>query len=202
MAKNKAIDDYISQKAPFAQEIFLQLRNTIHHAVPEITESIKWRHPCFESNGLLCAIAVFKQHVNFSFFKGKLLNDTAEIFALTENNELASLKLKTLSDIPTDDILINYLQQANVLNSANKSQKKKTLRKDKSSLIIPNDLTAALASNPMAKKTFNAFSYSKQKDYIDWLTSAKRASTRSSRLITAIEWIKEGKSRHWKYENC
>ena len=63
-------------------------------------------------NGLVCAIAVFKQHVNFSFFKGKLLNDSAQLFSESDNNELAALKFTTLNDIPADDILINYLQQA------------------------------------------------------------------------------------------
>jgi uncharacterized protein YdeI (YjbR/CyaY-like superfamily) len=202
MSKNKVIDDYISQQEPFAQEIILHMRDVIHRASPEITETIKWRHPCFESNGLVCAIAAFKQHVNFSFFKGKLLNDSEEIFSASENNELTALKFKTLVDVPTDDILVNYLQQAISLNSADNKQKKQVQRKDKNSLVIPEDLSSALANNLPANEVFKAFSYSKQKDYIDWLTSAKRATTRSTRLNTAIEWISEGKPRHWKYENC
>jgi uncharacterized protein YdeI (YjbR/CyaY-like superfamily) len=202
MQKNNLVDNYIEQKEQFAQEICLHLRDIIHKASPEITEAIKWRHPCFDSKGLLCAIAVFKQHVNFSFFKGKLLNDKAAIFTTSDNNELTSLKFKTLSDIPADNIMIDYLQQAIALNASEKSRKKKTPRRDKSTLVIPEDLTIELANNPIAEKEFNAFSYSKQKDYIDWLTSAKRASTRTSRLATTIEWISAGKSRHWKYENC
>lgn len=202
MPKNNAVDDYISRQDPFAQEIILHLRDIIHQSSTEVNETIKWRQPCFESNGLVCAIAAFKKHVNFSFFKGKLLNDSAQIFSASENNELAALKFTTLNDVPTDDILINYVQQAIALNNTSHAEKRKVVRKDKADLVIPEDLTSALAENPTAKKVFNDFSYSKQKDYIEWLTSAKREATRAARLATALEWISEGKARHWKYENC
>lgn len=202
MIKNTAVDEYISRQAPFAQEIILHLRDVIHQSSSGVSETIKWRHPCFESNGLVCAIAAFKQHVNFSFFKGKLLNDSAQLFSKNNNNELAALKFTTLNDIPVDDILINYLRQALALNNSGNVSKKKVERKDKADLTIPEDLASALIDNSVAKELFNGFSYSKQKDYIEWLTSAKREATRTKRLITAVKWISEGKSRHWKYENC
>lgn len=202
MPKNTAIDQYISQQQPFAQEIMSQLRDVIHTASPEMSEAIKWRHPCFENSGLVCAMAAFKQHVTFSFFKGKLLDDSASIFSKNDNNELTSLKFKSLSEIPTNEILISYVQQAIALNSTPKPEKKKSVRKNKADLVIPDYFSAALADNQAAKDVFNNFSYSKQKDYIEWLTSAKREATRNSRLATAITWIAEGKSRNWKYENC
>jgi hypothetical protein len=31
---------------------------------------------------------------------------------------------------------------------------------------------------------------------------AKQDSTRARRIATAIEWLSEGKRRHWKYESC
>lgn len=202
MPKNIVIDQYINQQQVFAQQIMSQLRDVIHTASPKMTEAIKWRHPCFENNGLVCAMAAFKQHVTFSFFKGKLLDDNANLFTKSDNNELTSLKFKTLADIPESDILIAYLQQAIALNTAPKAEKKKTPRKDKKDLVIPDYLRTALAENPVAANAFNNFSYSKQKDYIQWLTSAKKETTRNSRLVTAIEWIGEGKSKNWKYENC
>ena len=147
-------------------------------------------------------MAAFKQHVTFSFFKGKLLDDSAGIFSKNDNNELTSLKFKSLSEIPANDILISYVQQAIALNSTQKPEKKKSVRKNKADLVIPDYFSAALADNQAAEDVFNNFSYSKQKDYIERLTSAKREATRNSRLATAIAWIAEGKSRNWKYENC
>lgn len=201
MPKSAKIDNYITEKSPFAQEILSHLREVIHRADPEIVETIKWRQPCFESNGLVCAMAAFKKHVTFSFFKGQLLNDNANIFLPSDNSELASLKFTSLADIPQNDILTAYIQQAIALNT-NSCIKKATARKDKNDLIIPDDLAAALATTPSAQSTFNDFSYSKQKDYLDWLTSAKRETTRATRLATTVQWLSEGKARHWKYENC
>ncbi|HCP83280.1 MAG TPA: hypothetical protein DIT88_02660, partial [Planctomycetaceae bacterium] len=43
------------------------------------------------------------------------------------------------------------------------------------------------------------FSYTNQKEYLDWISSAKREATRESRLNPAIEWLSEGKPKNWKY---
>ncbi|HLT24351.1 MAG TPA: YdeI/OmpD-associated family protein, partial [Ignavibacteria bacterium] len=47
---------------------------------------------------------------------------------------------------------------------------------------------------------FAAFSPSHKREYIEWVTEAKTEATREKRLATAIEWMSEGKSRHWKYQ--
>jgi uncharacterized protein YdeI (YjbR/CyaY-like superfamily) len=65
---------------------------------------------------------------------------------------------------------------------------------------VPDDLSRALSRNADAKRHFAAFSPSKRREYIEWITEAKREDTRQSRLDQALEWIAEGKSRHWKYE--
>ena len=50
-----------------------------------------------------------------------------------------------------------------------------------------------------ALKTFENFSYSHKKEYVDWITDAKRDETRKRRLQTTIEWLAEGKPQNWKY---
>jgi len=58
---------------------------------------------------------------------------------------------------------------------------------------------AALKKNKAALKTFEAFSPSNKKDYIEWIVDAKTEATRTKRLETAVEWMAEGKIRNWKY---
>jgi hypothetical protein len=36
---------------------------------------------------------------------------------------------------------------------------------------------------------------------MDWIVEAKREQTRGRRVAQAIEWLAEGKPRHWKYRN-
>jgi uncharacterized protein YdeI (YjbR/CyaY-like superfamily) len=41
-----------------------------------------------------------------------------------------------------------------------------------------------------------------RREYIEWIVEAKTEPTRDKRIAQAVEWIGEGKSRNWKYQNC
>lgn len=59
--------------------------------------------------------------------------------------------------------------------------------------------TAALKKNGKALATYEGFTPSHQREYLEWITEAKGEDTRERRLATAIEWMAEGKPRNWKY---
>ncbi len=69
-------------------------------------------------------------------------------------------------------------------------------------MTVPDYLTAALKKNKKALAAFEAFSYSHKKEYVEWITEAKREETRQKRIETMLIWLAEGKSRNWKYEMC
>jgi uncharacterized protein YdeI (YjbR/CyaY-like superfamily) len=69
----------------------------------------------------------------------------------------------------------------------------------KASPKAPADLMAALRKSRPALKTFEGFSPTQQREYIEWVTEAKTDETRQRRLATAVEWMAEGKIRNWKY---
>jgi uncharacterized protein YdeI (YjbR/CyaY-like superfamily) len=69
-------------------------------------------------------------------------------------------------------------------------------------LVIPPAFMTAVKKDKKALATFEAFSYSKKKEYIEWFTEAKSDATREKRLAQSVEWMAEGKSRHWKYQKC
>jgi uncharacterized protein YdeI (YjbR/CyaY-like superfamily) len=66
----------------------------------------------------------------------------------------------------------------------------------------PKDLTAGMKKNRAAAATFAKLPPSGKREYVEWITQAKRDETRQKRVATALEWLAEGKSRNWKYENC
>jgi uncharacterized protein YdeI (YjbR/CyaY-like superfamily) len=66
----------------------------------------------------------------------------------------------------------------------------------------PPDLRAALGKNAKALATWQAFSPSKQREYVEWITEAKTDPTRKQRIVTSVGWMAAGKSRNWKYMNC
>ena len=69
-------------------------------------------------------------------------------------------------------------------------------------MIIPKYFTEALNGNPKAEEVFNGFSYSHKKEYLEWITEAKREATREKRINQMLDWLTEGKRKNWKYENC
>ena len=80
--------------------------------------------------------------------------------------------------------------------------KKAAATKAAKPVVVPPELVAALRKNDKARAAFESFPPSCQREYSDWIAEAKRDETRAKRLATAIEWLSEGKRRHWKYENC
>ena len=192
------VDAYIEAAADFARPILVRLRALYHRACPEIEESIKWSAPFFVYKGIVGYMVAFKHHVSFGFWKAGLMKDPEGLMKGAGNSEMSGMKVSSLEDLPDDSILIRYIEEAIDLNERGIKipRKKKGLAKPAE---IPADLDAALKGNPQAAKTFDRFSDSKRNDYIAWIIGAKQQTTRERRLATAIEWLAEGKPRHWKY---
>jgi len=195
MAKlDTRIDDYIAKSAGFAKPILTHLRELIHAGCPEVEETIKWRNPSFMHKGLLCGIAAFKQYCVIGFWKEALLFDRKNPSAIPD-------RITSVTQLPSEKILLGYIKEAVRLN--NKGTKiPRPKPKPRTELVVPNDLLAALKKNKPALAAFEDFSYSHKKEYVEWITQAKREETRTQRLATAVSWIAAGKARNWKYERC
>jgi uncharacterized protein YdeI (YjbR/CyaY-like superfamily) len=110
-------------------------------------------------------------------------------------------RITSIKDLPNKKVLTAYIKKAMKLNEEGTKVPKKPAKK-KAPLPVPEDLAAALKKNKAAAKAFADYSPSHQREYIEWITEAKRAETRAKRLATALEWLAEGKPRNWKYMNC
>jgi uncharacterized protein YdeI (YjbR/CyaY-like superfamily) len=193
------IDDYIKNSAEFAQPILTHLRELINEACPEIEETMKWSFPHFDYKGNVCGMAAFKQRCTFGFWKASLMADPHELLINSPEAMGHFGKITSLADLPTDDVLIEYIKQAVRLNEEGIKIPSKPKTAVKKELNIPAYFTGALKENQKASETFEKFSYPHKKEYVEWITEAKTNETRNKRLATAIEWLAEGKSRNWKY---
>lgn len=196
---DKRIDAYIEKSAEFAQPVMVHLRELVHKACPEVTETLKWSMPSFEYKGLLCGFAAFKQHCTFGFWKQSLLETDA--FPKNRTAMGSFGRITSLKDLPSDKVMIGLIHQAMELNEKGIKVPKKPAA-PKKDLVVPDVLKKALSKNKAAKTTFEKFPYSCKKEYIEWITEAKTEPTRDKRLASTIEWLAEGKRRNWKYENC
>ncbi|MBC9915618.1 YdeI/OmpD-associated family protein [Chitinophaga varians] len=195
------IDAYILKSAGFAQPILEHMRALVHKACPEAEETIKWGMPYFTYEGqLLCCFAAFKAHCSFIFWKGALMDDPDNIFQQRGENGMGQLgKIASLKDLPSDKIFIKYLKAAAKISTSDLPPAVKKAAPAKKELEVPDWLLTAIKKNKKAWATFEAFSYSHQKEYVEWITSAKTEATRNSRLADALTWMAEGKIRNWKY---
>ncbi len=194
------IDAYIAGAEPFAQPILQHLRRLIHGTCPEVAETMKWRFPHFEYRGILCSMAAFKQHCAFGFWKSELLNDPDGVLKATGEAGMGHLgQIKSLADLPPDDVLCGFILQAMQLNEMN-VKKPGPDKAAQHSLEMPAYVMEALRANEQALRQFEAFSYSHKKEYLEWITGAKTEATRQKRLATMLEWLAEGKDRNWQYK--
>jgi uncharacterized protein YdeI (YjbR/CyaY-like superfamily) len=197
--KNPEVDIYIENAAPFARPILNHLRRVVHSANPGITETIKWGFPHFEYKGLVCHMASFKQHCAFGFWKASLMSDAHGVISQVGKTAMGHLgQIKSVADLPPDEVLVDYIREAIRLNEENKKAPAKA-PSDSKDPEVPDFFQDALAENPAASAAFLNFSKSQRREYVDWLLDAKTEETRNKRLATAIEWIAEGKIRNWKY---
>lgn len=194
------IDTYIEKSAAFAQPILTHLREIVHRACPDVSETIKWGFPHFEYKGILCSMASFKQHCSFGFWKAAVMSDPLKIMNPVGESGMGHMgKIQSLRDLPADDILTDYIKEAAWLNEQEVRKPAPAKAPADKTLAVPEDLLEALARNESAATTFERFSYSNRKDYLEWIEEAKTQATREKRLNTTIEWLAEGKIRNWKY---
>ena len=192
------VDTYISNAADFAKPILKHIRKLVHSACPGVEETMKWSFPHFESGGILCGMAAFKAHVALNFWKWPLLfgkeNSADSKKAMGQFGRISSI-----NDLPTDKVMLRYIREAARLNEEGIKPAARE-RRSKPPFKIPGYFTAALRGNKKALATFDSFSPSHKREYVEWITEARRDETRRRRLATAIKWMAQGKSRDWKYE--
>ncbi len=199
-AKDPRIDAYVAKAQPFARPILSHLRAVVRTAVPQAEETIKWGMPHWVYHGILCCIAGFKGHCALVVRRGQdLLGGAAKGDAMGQFGRITSL-----DDLPSRTELVRILREAARLNEAGAAAPRtpKPARARKPEAKIPLDLAAALREDARARATFEAFSPSKRRDYVEWITGARAAETRARRLAQAVAWMAEGKARNWKYERC
>ena len=80
MNATERIDKQIAELTDWRGPIFVQLRNLIHEADPELAEEWKWNTAVWSHQGLVCALGVFKKAVKMNFFQGASLEDPHKLF--------------------------------------------------------------------------------------------------------------------------
>ena len=193
MHRDARIAAYLARQAEFARPIHEQLRAVIHAAYPDVEEAVRWGMPAFLNQGkLLCSMAAFKAHATFGFWKGA-------VAAATEQLERTAMdqfgRITSLADLPDETSLKAMVGKAVALTEQSVKAVRPKKKRSDPDLVAAADFASALDADATARTHFGQFSPSARRNYILWITAAKRPQTRERRIAQAVESIAEGKKR-------
>lgn len=196
MKSDPRVDEYIARAAPFAQPILTHLRAVAHEALPEGEEGMKWGMPHFMLAGKnVAGMSAFKAHCAF------IVHGEGRVAGADGMGAYG--KIASLAELPGKEALVAAVKAAAErvarVGSATKGRAPRTAKPE---IPVPEDFRAALSRSKAAQATFDGFAPSHRREYLEWITGAKREETRSKRIAQAIEWLAEGRKRNWKYESC
>jgi len=84
------VDAYIGGLPGWQQAICQQVRDLVHAADPEVTETVKRRvQPYFVLAGNICALLAAKDHVNVFLYDGAMVPDPEGIITAGHGNQTA-----------------------------------------------------------------------------------------------------------------
>ncbi len=196
IVRDKRVDEYIKGAPEFARPILVELRKRVHASVPGVEETIRWSAPYFQYSGqLLCGMSAFKAHCAFGFWH-PLMRDTDK--SLEGMGQFG--KIESLHDLPSLTEFKRFAAKAKKLVDEGVKGPARPKPAKNRTVTVPADLKAALAKNTKARATFDEFSYSARKEYVEWVEEAKREATRAQRVATAVKQLAEGKKLYWKYD--
>jgi uncharacterized protein YdeI (YjbR/CyaY-like superfamily) len=196
-SQDPRVDDYIARAAPFAQPLLAHWRAVVHAACPQVQEAIKWGMPFFmHGDRMLAHMAAFKVHCAFDIHAGKIGKERER-----KQEAMGSFgRVTTLADLPPKKELTRLLKAGAAAIDRGERRPRPRKAEPKPPPVMPPDLAEALAARADAKRHFDAFSPSHQREYIEWINSAKQPQTRARRLAATVEQSAEGKSQNWRYE--
>ena len=124
---DKRVDDYIDLLPDWQQAICRELRDLIHAADPDMTETIKRTvQPYFVLDGNVCALLAAKDHVNLFLYDGGIVRDPVGIITAGHENKTARMISFHRGDMINALALTAMLQQIIANNRAGGWRKLKT----------------------------------------------------------------------------
>lgn len=194
MEKDKTVEKYFAKHENWRKELE-KIREIFLKT--ELSESIKWGIPTYSAHGKnIVAIASFKHHIALWFYNGVFLKDEKKVLVNANEEKTRGLRqwrIASVEDIDPD-VILSY-----VLEAIQNQKEGKEIKPETKKLVIPTELQEALNSNEDLKSAFQTLTPGKQKEYAEYIDSAKRETTRAERMNKCAPIILSGKGLNDKY---
>jgi len=166
--------------------------------ITELEETIKWGSPVYCLNGKnIVGLGAFKSYVGLWLFQGALLKDKKKKLINAQEGVTKALRQMRFNSIDEiDEILIlEYLKEAIKNEKAGKEIKPAK----KTKIAIPKELKVELNKNAKLKEIFSQLTPFKQREFCEYISEAKRETTKQSRLRKILPMIFKGIGLNDKY---
>ncbi|MCL6294712.1 YdeI/OmpD-associated family protein [Jejuia spongiicola] len=197
MKKTYSVEEYIEENTHFSEALSI-LRNIIN--TTELEETVKWNAPVYTLNNKnVIGLGAFKKHFGIWFFNGVFLEDKQNLLVNAQEEKTKALRQMRFESVKEIDknIVLAYVKEAIENQKLGKEVKPDRSKKE---TIIPQELKAILASE--LKTSFESLSAYKQREYCEYISSAKREATKQTRLEKIKPMILQGVGLNDKYKNC
>lgn len=199
MKKVHSVEEYIEENTQYSEALAL-LRSIILSTVLE--ETIKWSFPVYTlKNKNVVSLGAFKNHFGIWFFNGVFLKDDLNILQNAQDGKTKAMRQMRFTSIDDIDknVVLAYVKEAIENQKLGKEIKPDRSKKE---VIIPKRLNDALQSNLDLASAFKNLSNAKQREYCNYISTAKRDTTKQTRLEKITPMILNGVGLHDKYKNC
>ena len=162
-----------------------------------LVETTKWGGPVYTYNNKnVVGICGFKSYFGIWFFNGVFLKDEKKLLINANEENTKSLRQMRFNSVKEIDekLILTYIKEAIEIE-----EKGLVIPKEKKETIIPELLQNELDKNSELNDKFNTFSPYKQREFIEYIITAKQEKTQISRLQKVILMILEGRGLNDKY---
>ncbi len=162
-----------------------------------LVETTKWGGPVYTYNNKnVLGIGGFKSYFGIWFYNGVFLKDEKKLLINANEESTKSLRQMRFNSVKEIDekLILAYIKEAIEIE-----EKGLVIPKEKKETIIPELLQNELDRNSELNDKFNTFSPYKQREFIEYIVTAKQEKTQISRLQKVIPMILEGRGLNDKY---
>jgi len=190
------VDEFIINETQWQEEL-IKLRKIALSS--GLVESIKWGAPIYtHHNKNIMGIAAFKSYVAIWFHQGALLKDEQKKLMNAQEGVTKALRQWRFSSIDeiNPELILLYIKE-----SVQNLEKGKVIKATKKEAFqIPEELQNEFNQNQDLVKQFYSFAEYRQREFVEYISGAKRKETREQRLDKIIPLIMEGIGLNDKYK--
>lgn len=189
--------------ALFAGTKFREEISTLRHLILKtgLTETVKWKGPVYVHNGQnVVGIAAFKEHFGLWFFQGALLKDPLRVLVNAQAGKTHAMRqwrMNAKADIQPRHVM-SYLHEA--ITNAQKGKRIAPRKATKSPPPLPDTLKTALEKSTRLRTAFEKLTPGKQKEYAEYIATAKQTATQLSRITRIRPMILAGAGLNDRYK--